>query len=243
MAGRVTQYLRDNILGLLALCVSLGMGTAWAASELSKNEVKSKHIKAGAVKNADLAGDAVTSLKVANGSLLSEDFAARQLAAGAPGATGPQGPQGPQGVQGLPGERGTPGTAGTRGATGPQGPSGPGRSAVGSCNPGTDENYDTCASAGMNLSSSGRVLLVAAGQWRQGTGTPSGRCRLVGDGTANTQVEVGGGPVAGSVGLTEVTQSLAPGPHTWTLQCRELNAAETIAFNDVQLSALYVGSG
>lgn len=90
-------HVRSNVVGYIALFFALGMGTAWAATELSKNEVKSKHIKAGAVKNADLADGSVTSPKVENGSLRGEDFAPGQL---------PQGPRGEQGVPGAPGEPG-----------------------------------------------------------------------------------------------------------------------------------------
>jgi hypothetical protein len=96
MAQRISAYLRNNVLGLVAIFIALGAG-AYAAG-LPKNSVKSKQIKAGAVKNSDLADNAVTSQKVANGSLLDEDFAAGQV---------PQGPEGPQGIQGVPGEAGT----------------------------------------------------------------------------------------------------------------------------------------
>jgi hypothetical protein len=64
---------------------------------LSKNTVGSKQLKPSAVKTADIHKDAVNSTKVANGSLLGEDFAAGQLPQGL------EGPQGPQGVEGLPG--------------------------------------------------------------------------------------------------------------------------------------------
>jgi hypothetical protein len=98
----------SHVVSTLALCVALGTGGAYAATELGKNEVKSKNIAPGQVKNSDLANNAVTSAKVANGSLLGEDFAAGQL---------PQGPQGPQGEAGLKGDKGQ------QGLTGPQGPS------------------------------------------------------------------------------------------------------------------------
>ena len=89
---------------MATVAVFIALGTsAYAASTLDKNEVKSKHIKAGAVKNADLADNAVTSPKVANGTLLGEDFAAGQLPTGVRGATGPQGPQGEPGLQGAAG--------------------------------------------------------------------------------------------------------------------------------------------
>jgi hypothetical protein len=84
-----------NVMATLALFIALGAG-AYAAG-LPKNSVKAKQIKAGAVRTAELAGGAVTSPKVANASLLGEDFAPGQLPAG------PTGPQGAQGDQGPPG--------------------------------------------------------------------------------------------------------------------------------------------
>ena len=50
-----------NVVSVISLVFALGLGGAWAATELDKNEVKSKHIGKGQVKNADLANDAVTS--------------------------------------------------------------------------------------------------------------------------------------------------------------------------------------
>ena len=86
-----------NVVSVTSLVFALGLGGAWAATELEKNEVKSKHIGKGQVKNADIADDAVTSPKVDDGSLLGEDFAAGQLPAGPTGDTGPQGPKGDTG--------------------------------------------------------------------------------------------------------------------------------------------------
>ena len=85
---------------MISLLFALGLGGAWAASELSKNEVKSKHIGKGQVKAKDLGKNAVSSPKVANGSLLDEDFAPGQLPAGPPGE---QGEPGERGAQGIPG--------------------------------------------------------------------------------------------------------------------------------------------
>ena len=102
--GRIRAHLTfANVVSVISLLFALGLGGAWAASELSKNEVKSKHIGKGQVKNSDLADSSVTSPKVADRSLLSEDFAPGQL---------PAGPQGSQGPQGLQGEPGTPGADG-----------------------------------------------------------------------------------------------------------------------------------
>jgi hypothetical protein len=103
MAGKYRERLTfSNVVSVISLLFALGLGSAWAATELSKNDVKSKHIKNRAVKTKDLANNAVTSPKVADGSLLDQDFASGQLPAG------PQGERGPQG---------------DRGATGPIGPS------------------------------------------------------------------------------------------------------------------------
>jgi hypothetical protein len=65
--------------------------------------VRSKHIKNGEVRTADLHAGAVNSRKVKDGSLLAQDFAAGQLTAG---------PKGDKGEPGAPGERGQQGDAG-----------------------------------------------------------------------------------------------------------------------------------
>jgi hypothetical protein len=97
--GKLRAHLTfANLVSVISLLFALGLGGAWAASELSKNEVKSKHIGKGQVKTKDLGKNAVTSRKVDNGSLLGEDFAPNQL---------------PQGEQGPPGERGPKGDPGT----------------------------------------------------------------------------------------------------------------------------------
>jgi hypothetical protein len=95
-----------NVTATIALFIALGMGSAWAAGHLGKDTVKSKQIKAGAVRGKELADDAVTSAKVENHSLLEEDFTSGQLPEGPEGPkgnAGPRGPQGPQGAQGIPG--------------------------------------------------------------------------------------------------------------------------------------------
>lgn len=107
------------LVALLALLVALG-GSSYAAVTFSKNSVTSKHIKNGQVKRADIANNAVTSAKVANATLLADDFKAGQLPAGPagpkgdtgpPGSQGPQGNTGPQGPQGDTGAPGIPGSA------------------------------------------------------------------------------------------------------------------------------------
>jgi hypothetical protein len=79
-----------------AVFFALG-GSSVAAIQLSRNSVRSEQIANGQVKGPDLAKNAVTSRKVADRSLLADDFKAGQLKSG---------PAGPQGVQGPPGSKG-----------------------------------------------------------------------------------------------------------------------------------------
>jgi hypothetical protein len=90
-----------NVMATIAVFIALG-GTSYAVVELSKSQVKTKHI----------AKNAVTTGKVKDGSLLGKDFKAGQLVAGAPGPAGPAGTQGTQGSKGDPGAKGDKGDAG-----------------------------------------------------------------------------------------------------------------------------------
>jgi hypothetical protein len=99
------------LIAYLALFVALG-GTSVAAVGLTRNSVKSTHIKNGQVKRADLARSSVNSSKVADGSLLAGDFAAGQLKAGPEGPRGLEGPRGPAGAAGTDGADGTDGAPG-----------------------------------------------------------------------------------------------------------------------------------
>jgi hypothetical protein len=87
-----------NVIATLALFLALGGGAAYAASNLGRNSVGSKQLKAGAV----------TGAKVKDGSLSATDFASGQV---------PRGERGPAGDRGAQGERGVPGAAGAAGAT------------------------------------------------------------------------------------------------------------------------------
>jgi hypothetical protein len=67
---RIGGYVSMQPLGLVALIlVVLGGGSAYAAGQLAKNSVKSKHIGNGAVKAVDLHSRAVTTKKLANGAV------------------------------------------------------------------------------------------------------------------------------------------------------------------------------
>jgi hypothetical protein len=83
-----------NVMATVAVFIALG-GTGVAAVSLTKNSVRSKHIKDGQVKTRDLGRNAVRTAKVKNGALLAEDFAPGQLPAGAKGDKGDTGAVGP----------------------------------------------------------------------------------------------------------------------------------------------------
>lgn len=86
-----------NVMATIALFIALG-GVSYAAVNLPRNSVGAKQLK----KNA------VTSVKVKNGSLTVRDFKSSQRAQ----------------LRGPKGERGAPGANGARGIPGPRGPAG-----------------------------------------------------------------------------------------------------------------------
>jgi hypothetical protein len=126
MLERVSHHVRSNVIGYIALFFALGLGSAWAATELgrnsirapqiAKNAVKAPEIARNAVRKAEIRTNGVGTAEVADGSLLEADFAMGQLPAG------PQGVPGPQGERGEKGEKGEPGEDGEDGAQGPPGP-------------------------------------------------------------------------------------------------------------------------
>jgi hypothetical protein len=84
------------VLACVALFVALG-GTGYAALQLPANSVGSKQIRKGAVKNSEIANNAVTGRKVRPRSLTASDFRASSLPRGPRGFPGPAGPAGPAG--------------------------------------------------------------------------------------------------------------------------------------------------
>lgn len=84
-----------NVMASFAVFLALG-GVSYAATQLPKDSVGAKQLQ----KNA------VTSVKVKDGSLKASDFKAGALPAGHIGPSGPVGPQGPAGPQGAPGTTG-----------------------------------------------------------------------------------------------------------------------------------------
>jgi hypothetical protein len=66
---RVGGYVARQHLGLVALILVVGGGSAYAADRLARNSVESKHIKNGTVRGVDLRTRAVTAKKLSNGAV------------------------------------------------------------------------------------------------------------------------------------------------------------------------------
>ena len=72
MARKLRNHFRANVVGYAALVVAvIGVPTTWA---VAKNSVGSKQIRPQGVRSGDIANGAVTSKKVADGSLNADDF-------------------------------------------------------------------------------------------------------------------------------------------------------------------------
>jgi hypothetical protein len=93
-----------NVASTLAQVVAFG-GTSYAAVALPRNSVGNKELKT----------NAVTSSKVKDSTLLSNDFKAGQLPAGPRGPAGARGPKGDTGAPGVTGPHGAPGAPGVSG--------------------------------------------------------------------------------------------------------------------------------
>jgi hypothetical protein len=66
---RIGGYLARQHLGLVALVLVVGGGSAYAADRLARNSVTSKHIKNGTVRGVDLGARAVTANKLSKGAV------------------------------------------------------------------------------------------------------------------------------------------------------------------------------
>lgn len=91
-----------NICAAIALFFALSSGVAWAATQLTKNSVRAKHIAAKQVRAKHIAPGAVKARHLAK---------ALRGGGGDGGGNGLRGPQGPRGPKGDPGPAGPKGTA------------------------------------------------------------------------------------------------------------------------------------
>jgi hypothetical protein len=94
-----------NVMSTIAVFFVLGGATAFAASQLGKDTVGSKQLKANSVTAGKIKNGAVTPSKIS--------VAAQNALRGASGATGPAGPAGPKGATGSAGPAGPQGEPGT----------------------------------------------------------------------------------------------------------------------------------
>ena len=90
---------------LVAVFGSTPLGEA-AYNAIAPNSIGALELRNGAVTNAKLRGDAVTSGKVLDGSLRVIDFKAGQIPAGPAGPAGPKGDKGDKGSKGDKGAKG-----------------------------------------------------------------------------------------------------------------------------------------
>jgi hypothetical protein len=81
MGKRVPRPSPAMVVALLALCLAVG-GTAFAATKLGKNAVKTKNIKNGAVKASKLAANAVTESKIAGNAVTEGKIAGNAVTEG-----------------------------------------------------------------------------------------------------------------------------------------------------------------
>ena len=162
MSSKLRQHLSyANVVSTLCLFVLLG-GTAYAAVQLQRNSVKSRHIAPGAVRKSDLARNAVTSSKVRNRSLRARDFGGR-LPSGGRGSRGPRGLRGRTGPRGL---RGTPGLSALQlVSSGSPGGASVDQSATASCPSGK-----VAISGGTETTAGGDVVAVASRRTGDGGG-------------------------------------------------------------------------
>jgi hypothetical protein len=81
MGKRIPRPSPAMVVALLALCLAVG-GTAFAATKLGKNAVKTKNIKNGAVKESKLAANAVTESKIAGNAVTEGKIAGNAVTEG-----------------------------------------------------------------------------------------------------------------------------------------------------------------
>lgn len=115
--------------------------------------------------------------------------------------------------------------------------------AGGSCDPGADTDYETCATVRLSVPRTGRVMLTLDASWRTQSAPSSGRCRFFGPGTSNEQVEFGeptDSNTSHNFGFNEVTKRLSAGERIFGFECREFDG-DTIVFRDRMMSAVFVG--
>jgi hypothetical protein len=151
ITGRLTY---SNVMSTIAVFLALG-GTAMAAVQLGRNQVKSANIASRQVQERHLAASAVTSAAVRNRTIRRVDLHPELTGTSSqPGIVGPAGPRGPQGP------------AGTDGAAGPAGPAG----AAGAAGAGLVVNQSIASTALLPWANAGNGTIMTV-TWTQPPGT------------------------------------------------------------------------
>ena len=231
------------VVAVVSLVSSLTGGAVAATlitgDDIAPDAIATKHIQKAAVTKGKIKADAVRTSKVKNGSLLSEDFKAGQLPAGAQGIQGakgdaclptiPQcvGPQGPKGDTGAQGIQGLKGDTGAAGGQGPQGPPGPTEGFVGTNAVNPLAGGNAFAQTAITTTTAGRLYVFATTNDKVLSCTASGAC----SGTWGIYLDDQPVPKTGfvqsaaaSASVTEsftifgLTESVAAGPHTIALK-------------------------
>lgn len=207
-------------IALVALCVALSGGTAFAVGQtVAKNTVVSKSIRNGQVKAADVGAGAVGSAAVADGSLTGADVDETTLGA-VPSAQSAQTAQ----------SAALGGTArGSYGST---------------CTP-TNTAYQSCATVTITLGRPGALLLmgeVSLSHRNDNQYLAQGLCRIAVD-----AVVVGGDAWTAkapdeSEAVTSLTRTapVAGGAHTVTLECKDVYYSR---YTHVDLTAVALSNG
>jgi hypothetical protein len=87
MLNRLRKHVTySNVIASIALFAALGLGTAFAASKLANNAVKTKNIKNNAVKTTKIANGAVTTPKIADAAITDAKLAAGAVTGAKAGA-------------------------------------------------------------------------------------------------------------------------------------------------------------
>jgi hypothetical protein len=122
-----------------------------------------------------------------------------------------------------------------------------GRATTSSCHPNSSTFVD-CGFVTINLARTSRVLIVTDAMWHStSAGVTAGECRIGVDGGPfgpnvfpGEDTDNSSGGTEQTVSLTNVTDPLPPGSHTFGLACRE--QAGTIGFDETFISAVLLGS-
>ena len=219
MSRRVGPHIRNNVVGYVALFFTLSLGTAWA---LERDSVRSKHIKNGQVRAADVADDttphALTGLDIKNDSMGGQDIDESTLGQVPSALTATQG--------------------------------GRGRSSgvfVVSCDP-ESNTFVSCRTVSITLSAPARVLVLGNAILEDETGdVDSGRggCQLgvAGFGSIPNSATSGIVKASGSdrdeepIIVMGVTGVLPAGTHTVGIDCNQTTPG-AVFFTSAQVTAV-----